>query len=549
MNSSDWHSRNKPAQVECEEQVNLSLQRSRSLVIDRQGVPPCRPVVSVKPLTSSAKAEDLCDDKLLPGDVVEQVSVGSMILNAPFAGRKAGLQRELRRFYSIGETSVEVGVRRLRKKSVKLQVCIVPDDSVMLKKQYALRAIHDTNHVVTFMDSTEEACIAIQEMRCARVVSQLTTTPLKDGYASYPWEQKMEQQLRSQRNSIVFSILFVPYAPARDRALPSHNNVDDTVARAMTWLTAAQVSGIPISFLSIQTEPLLTKVSGQQASKCTVSASSWEDLSSVTNTGIYGFEDYHGIDIGVVRAVRLWYVPSVAEIAVLLKPDEGESRLGVSICRTDEGFCCVSSVETGTVADRAGLKMLHRAATSAGKLLVISRVEEEKIAPTMVSSAGSVRCYDTISISQKLAMHRRAGQRVRIHVMAWEEGGGVSVPDPEEDGGDAADLRWRTRDEEAEDNYYGEESGGAGRREDYEYWDERRRVAERWPSKRCATVEHGVDEHEQGQERQKGGGQPPCAGGDGRRVASQPAQLDRTGSFSFRIISDLRISNLSLTKD
>lgn len=408
----------------CEEHACSTL-KSRNAVLNRgsalneQSLGLDKPVVSIKGLSSSAKANDFCEDKLLPGDIVEQVSVGGITLDAPFSGRKAGLQRELRRFFNIGETLVEVCVRRIRKKSIiKLQASIVPDDSMMLKKQYALRAIHDASHVVAFMDSTEEACIAVQEMKCARVVSQLTNTSLKDAYVPYPWECKMQQCLPLQGTNVVFSILFVPYA-ARDPASPSYNSVEDTVARAMTWLVAAQCSGIPINFLNIQTEPLLTKVSGQQASKCTVSASSCENLSSVVNTGIYGFEDYHGIDIGVMRAVRLWYVPIVPEVAIVLKPGEEESRLGVGICRTDEGFCCVSSVEAGSVADRAGLKKMHRAARKAGKQLVISRVEEEKITPTMVSSTGCVRCYDTVSISEKLAMHRRTGQPLRINVMPW----------------------------------------------------------------------------------------------------------------------------------
>eukprot|EP00249_Psilotum_nudum_P021051 c27952_g1_i2 orf=475-1554(+) len=252
-------------------------------------------------------------------------------------------------------------------------------------------------------------------MRCARLLNQLANTPLKDVYRQYSWEEKMQQVLPIQRSNMVFSFLVVPFSP--DRAVPSYNDLDDTVVRAMSWLSASQTSGVPINFLNIQTEPILTKVPGQQASSCTVSQ---EDLSSIINTGIYGFEDYHGIDIGVVRAVRLWYVPTVGEITIVLNPEEGETRLGVGISRTDEGFCYVSSVENGTVADKAGLKTLYQEARSAGIKLVISRVGEEKITPSMVSSSGSIRCFDTLSISHKLVLHRQAGQPVKIQLMVWD---------------------------------------------------------------------------------------------------------------------------------
>lgn len=203
---------------------------------------------------------------------------------------------------------------------------------------------------------------------------------------------------------------------ARDKAILSHNDVEDTMSKAIAWLTAAQAAGTPIKYLSLQTEPLLTKISGQEASRSAGGADSWEAM----DQGVYGYEDYHGIDIGILRAVRLWYVPAVAEVAIYLNLRKGETKLGIGINRTDEGFCYVSSVEDGTVAERAGLKMLYLAAQRAGKVLVISRIGEEKITPSMVSSSGSIRCYDTVSISQKLSMHRQTGQLLTVHVLVWE---------------------------------------------------------------------------------------------------------------------------------
>lgn len=61
-----------------------------------------------------------------------------------------------------------------------------------------------------------------------------------------------------------------------------------------------------------------------------------QDPGETANAGIYSVQAYDGLEIDVVRAVRLWYVPSAAELAVDLRPEEGESLIGVDISRTDE---------------------------------------------------------------------------------------------------------------------------------------------------------------------------------------------------------------------
>lgn len=154
----------------------------------------------------------------------------------------------------------------------------------------------------------------------------------------------------------------------------------------MTWFSAAQASGVPILFLNIQTEPLLTKVSGQQASSRSVSQG--EDLFNIIDTNLYGFEDYHGINIGIVRAVRLWYVASVAELPVVLRWEEGQNRLGLGIKRADEGFCYISSIGNHI---------------------------------TMVSSSEDICSFDMGSIKQNLSAHRQAGYPVLIHLIVWDE--------------------------------------------------------------------------------------------------------------------------------
>ena len=69
-----------------------------------------------------------------------------------------------------------------------------------------------------------------------------------------------------------------------------------------------------------------------------MNAVTWEDMCATSNEGVYGIEDYHGIDIGILRAVRLWFVPIVSEIPIVLQPKGKGITLGVSISRTEEVF-------------------------------------------------------------------------------------------------------------------------------------------------------------------------------------------------------------------
>lgn len=48
------------------------------------------------------------------------------------------------------------------------------------------------------------------------------------------------------------------------------------------------------------------------------------------------FQDREAMDLDVIRAVRLWYMPAAAELAIDLKPEENEARLGVGISCTEE---------------------------------------------------------------------------------------------------------------------------------------------------------------------------------------------------------------------
>lgn len=93
------------------------------------------------------------------------------------------------------------------------------------------------------------------------MVDALARTPLQDGQVSYPWEKRMQELLSVPNSSFFLSMLFLP--KASDKSPSRYNDLEDTLARANAWLTASQASGVPIVFMNIQTESLLTKVNSQ----------------------------------------------------------------------------------------------------------------------------------------------------------------------------------------------------------------------------------------------------------------------------------------------
>lgn len=236
----------------------------------------------------------------------------------------------------------------------------------------------------------------------------------------------MRDSLRMPNSSSYLSMLVLP--KALDLNSCRYESFEDTLARANAWIYSSQVSGIPIEFMNVQSEALLTKISGETAS-ATVNSGSLSDLSNVTNATLYGFEDYHGVDIGVVKAARLWYSSIAEEMPLEIPLEEGDTRLGFAISRTEEGFIFISSVvdndkDNEPPSTRSGLRDLFNQAREASKLLVISRVSNEKVLPWMISSSGAIRCFDTISLSQKLSLHRLAVRPIQLHLLMWEKPSG-----------------------------------------------------------------------------------------------------------------------------
>ena len=96
------------------------------------------------------------------------------------------------------------------------------------------------------------------------MVNALSRAKLQDGYVAYPWDRRKKEMLAVPNSSSFFSFLLLP--KASDRTATRYNDVEDTLARANAWLNASQASGVPIVFMNIQTESLLTKVPNQPSS-------------------------------------------------------------------------------------------------------------------------------------------------------------------------------------------------------------------------------------------------------------------------------------------
>jgi hypothetical protein len=94
--------------------------------------------------------------------------------------------------------------------------------------------------------------------RSTRVASALSRAQLQDGYVAYPWEKKMRDSLRMPNSSSYLSMLVLP--KALDLNSCRYESFEDTLARANAWIYSSQVSGIPIEFMNVQSEALLTKV-------------------------------------------------------------------------------------------------------------------------------------------------------------------------------------------------------------------------------------------------------------------------------------------------
>lgn len=71
-------------------------------------------------------------------------------------------------------------------------------------------------------------------------------------------------------------------------------------------------------------------------------------------------------------------------------------------------------------SSRSGLSNLYKEAKRECKLLIVSRISNQKVLPWMVSPSGAIRCFDTVSLSQKLSLHRHAKVSIILHIFLWD---------------------------------------------------------------------------------------------------------------------------------
>ena len=90
------------------------------------------------------------------------------------------------------------------------------------------------------------------------MLSALRDAKIGHAYEPFPWEKKMRELLPVPEASCFLSLLLLP--KATDVSNTRYNSLEDTLARADAWLRSSQASGVPIVFLNVQTEALLTKV-------------------------------------------------------------------------------------------------------------------------------------------------------------------------------------------------------------------------------------------------------------------------------------------------
>ncbi|TXG61811.1 hypothetical protein EZV62_013174 [Acer yangbiense] len=340
-------------------------------------------------------AEEWDESMPLPGDIIEGYAENDVDELFFPAKAKSDLSSELGKISQRVE-AIWVKVRR-GDSILKLLVRIMPAKSSMLHRKFTIKAARDDRHIAVLGDLTLEQCTELQEMS-RRVVNVDFKGFGKKG-VKYDWKLKVATYLPDQRSIVVSSILFTP--------LQDEYNMEATTARCMAWFSAAVSSGAPLVFVNIQTEQIMT------SEKPSFSGSG-RDISWGT-----GKQQNQTTTMHIVKGIRLWFLPGVAEILLELTPELGEARFGMDIKRTEEGFFCVYSVTKGSAADRAGLLQLYEEANKNGHLLLISRLEGKSVMPSSSSSDGLLLCCDHNELREILssAMDRLDG--IEVHIMAW----------------------------------------------------------------------------------------------------------------------------------
>ncbi|KAK3436047.1 hypothetical protein EUGRSUZ_C00704 [Eucalyptus grandis] len=238
---------------------------------------------------------------LLPGDIIEGFAEDDMDEFVPTKARSE-FNSQLSKISQQAET-------------LWPQVRIVPLKGSMLQRKFTIQATTDDRHVVVLGDLNLEQYVDFpsDDAQMSRRVVNMDAAGFEKKGMRYDWKANVETYLPNQRSSVVSSVLFM--------LLPGEHTIEAITTWSMAWFCASVSSGIPLVFVNIQTEQIVTSVS------------------------------------------------------IELVPEPGETRFGMDIKRTEEGFICIFSVTKGSAADCAGLGRIHEEANAAGHLLVVSRLE------------------------------------------------------------------------------------------------------------------------------------------------------------------------------
>ncbi|KAI4377520.1 hypothetical protein MLD38_015129 [Melastoma candidum] len=372
-------------------------------------------VVCVRRVKQEA-AEDWNESMPLPGDIIEGYAEDDRYEFIPTKCR-SDFSMQLGK---VGRQVDGLWVKVRRGNNVlKIRVGIVPIKGSLMHRKFTIRAASDDRHVAILDDLDLEQCIELQGKPFFQLLFILTKSTIRrdvpaemsrkvlnldtGGYRKkgmkYDWKTKIGTYLPDRKSSVISSILFMPLHG-------KHIGVEAITARCMVWLSAAISSGSPLVFVNVQTEQIVS--SGRSIT-----------MGKENSTEMQGQQQQQCQTLQVVQGVRLWFLPGVSEIQFELVPMPHETRFGMDIKLTEEGFICVFSVMRGLAADRAGLGSAHEEASGSGYLLVISRLEGKSLMPSHVCSEGLIHCCEQSEIREVLTSAIDRMEAVQVHIMGW----------------------------------------------------------------------------------------------------------------------------------
>ncbi|MCO5589309.1 hypothetical protein L7F22_043275 [Adiantum nelumboides] len=315
-------------------------------------------------------------NKLLTGDIVIEVHIVGHGSVSSTSGKDF-------LFKSLKDFSGHELIIKVKRQGTVL------DSRAKLFKKKTLQDSLDPSHRFTFEDhDSPQVCERMQERqhKCMKVMRVMM-----DYRSALAAEAMDHREIKT-----CYSMLVVPQS----------DDMDEAVLQAMSWFYESKISGVPLKFLNIQTEPFVLRQLEQKS------------------------------------AIRIWFKFEFPEVKVDLKAAIG-APLGLSIEKTNQGFCHVTRADGGaakeagldkrlTTAEKLGNET-HTGSTAANaanrnnaeavigkKLLVITRVGKEKVLPWSICD-GNLKCFSVLSIGDKLAACRDAKCPASIYILGIPE--------------------------------------------------------------------------------------------------------------------------------